>query len=378
MDTINFERKNDCFKKIVNKNTILLWGDLSIIPQPWITVLIPTYKRPAFLEQAITSVLKQFHTNFFWDIIVLDNESYNGIPNENEKLIKRINNKRVLYYRNVEQLPVGSSFNRGIQLARGEWITMLHDDDILLYSAMQYIGKSIKYCQTLKGKELGLLCALQKQFRYNAITGEVNINIEEENEKISSKVMNFNLYRLLPWHVLLTPHIGCQVPTCGTTLRKKAVLEMGGFDDELGVCGDQFLFYNIESKYRVYRTGQVLGFWRWGSNQSSGESARVNVPKNLYDFRKYIYSKNLFNKILGLFLANSHNKDFIKDYIRQIERGTGKKLKESAFKSFCPKQPSRCMFFFSWIIRRTYEKILKKNAVRFGNQATKYIIKNEI
>ena len=377
MKKINFERKQNCFVKTEGIESKLLWGNLDSVSKPWITVLIPTYKRTELLKQAIMSVLKQFHTKFFWDIIILDNEPYDGIANENEKLVKKLANNRILYYRNTEHLEPGDNFNRGIQLARGEWITMLHDDDILVYSALQYLGKAICYCESLGGKKLGAICALQEQFQYNLQKEEANIDVEGWNNGISFAPMNMNLYRLKPMHAVLTTYIGCSIPTCGTTLRKQAVLDNGGFDEELGICADQFLFYNLEKKWRVYNSGQILGFWRWGNNQSSQNKNHVLVATNQYDFRKYVFHKNPFNFLMGLLFANSHNKHFVIGYISQIEKGVCGKLSESDFKYVCPHQPSAFMFFCACVVEYLYKIRQQKKAIKFGKKAWKYLVKEQ-
>ena len=68
MKKINFERKQNCFVKTEGVESKLLWGNLDNVTKPWITVLIPTYKRTEVLKQAVMSVLKQFHTKFFWHL----------------------------------------------------------------------------------------------------------------------------------------------------------------------------------------------------------------------------------------------------------------------------------------------------------------------
>ena len=76
---INYESKENCFEKCASVKSILLYGDETAIPKPWITLLVPTYKRVDLLSQALESALTQGHCKFMWDILVLDNEPYDGI-----------------------------------------------------------------------------------------------------------------------------------------------------------------------------------------------------------------------------------------------------------------------------------------------------------
>ena len=118
-DGLNYEMNEDCFYKTQNVQTKLLYGDPDYIQDPLFTILIPTYQRTDLLEDAIKSALNQWHTYFPWDIIIVDNEKDDGNQNDTEKLIRRIDNKRILYYRNSEHLRPGDNFNRGILMARG-------------------------------------------------------------------------------------------------------------------------------------------------------------------------------------------------------------------------------------------------------------------
>ena len=78
---IDYGRMEDCFEKTKHVKSTLLYGDCSVIPQPWLTVFIPTYRRVDLLQQALDSVLRQWHTDFLWDIIIVDNEPSDGGQN---------------------------------------------------------------------------------------------------------------------------------------------------------------------------------------------------------------------------------------------------------------------------------------------------------
>ena len=66
---INYESKENCFEKCASVKSILLYGDETAIPKPWITLLVPTYKRVDLLSQALESALTQGHCKFMWVIV---------------------------------------------------------------------------------------------------------------------------------------------------------------------------------------------------------------------------------------------------------------------------------------------------------------------
>lgn len=98
-------------------------------PAPRVSIVVPTFRRPALLAETLDSVLSQVDFTDF-EIDVVDNDAESASP-ETEALIRRLASPRVRYFRNQRNLGMTGNWNRGILLARGEWITLLHDDDWL-------------------------------------------------------------------------------------------------------------------------------------------------------------------------------------------------------------------------------------------------------
>jgi glycosyltransferase involved in cell wall biosynthesis len=87
---------------------------------------IPTYNRPEKLQQAISSVLGQSLQDV--EVIVSDD----GTSAETERCVRAFGDRRVRYVRNAPALGVPGNWNRCVQLAEGEFFTLLPDDDVLL------------------------------------------------------------------------------------------------------------------------------------------------------------------------------------------------------------------------------------------------------
>jgi len=90
---------------------------------PLLSIIIPTYNRPALLKTAIQSVLAQ--TNDNWELIIIDDGSN---PKANV-VIKEFNDSRITYFYQENK---GRSIarNKGISLAQGKYIAFLDDDDV--------------------------------------------------------------------------------------------------------------------------------------------------------------------------------------------------------------------------------------------------------
>ncbi len=92
---------------------------------PRVSVVIPTYNRPVFLQQAIESVLGQTFGDF--EILVIDD----GSTSETRSVVEILNDPRIRYVRQ-ENAGRSAARNRGLALARGEYVAFLDDDDLYL------------------------------------------------------------------------------------------------------------------------------------------------------------------------------------------------------------------------------------------------------
>jgi glycosyltransferase involved in cell wall biosynthesis len=96
---------------------------MTAVEQPLVSVVLPTHNRPAWLAEALTSVLEGEFTDF--EVVV----SNNGNPDDTRRLQARINDPRVRW---IEQdaAPGGlENFLAGVAAARGKYVAPLHDDD---------------------------------------------------------------------------------------------------------------------------------------------------------------------------------------------------------------------------------------------------------
>jgi len=92
-----------------------------------VSIITPTYNRPQLLERAIESVLNQTMTD--WEMIIIDDST----NSETQEFIKKYqNHPQITYLKNDKNEGLPFSRNRGFDLAKGEWITMLDDDDLYI------------------------------------------------------------------------------------------------------------------------------------------------------------------------------------------------------------------------------------------------------
>jgi glycosyltransferase involved in cell wall biosynthesis len=93
-----------------------------------VSIVIPTYKRPTFLERAIESVRKQTYSPI--EIIVVDdNDPDTDYRKETEILMEKYIGHYISYIKHDRNRNGSAARNTGWRAAQGKYITFLDDDD---------------------------------------------------------------------------------------------------------------------------------------------------------------------------------------------------------------------------------------------------------
>jgi glycosyltransferase involved in cell wall biosynthesis len=95
--------------------------------RPLVSVCIPTYNGQAFLRKCLDSVLAQTFPDF--EILVIDDQSRDDTMNILVEYKKR--DRRIRVERNPRNLGLARNWNRCVEMARGDWIKFVFQDDII-------------------------------------------------------------------------------------------------------------------------------------------------------------------------------------------------------------------------------------------------------
>ena len=101
---------------------------------PRVSICVPTYNSARYLGETLESALAQEFDDF--ELVVCDNASTDGTP----ELCSRYSDPRLRYVRFESLVGQAANWNRCLELAQGEFITLLHGDDLL---APQYLAKAV-------------------------------------------------------------------------------------------------------------------------------------------------------------------------------------------------------------------------------------------
>ena len=130
---MNNGRKDLTYKS----ETKLIYGE-PLKFSPLVSIAIPTYKRLHLLKKAIESALSQRECSSY-EVIVLDNDQFPNILD----IVSSFDPSKIAVYQNSTNLGMWGNMNRALDLAKGEWILLLHDDDLLLPKALQVFERII-------------------------------------------------------------------------------------------------------------------------------------------------------------------------------------------------------------------------------------------
>ena len=90
---------------------------------PKVTVFIPVYNRERYVKEAIDSILAQTYPDF--ELLLIDD----GSTDDSVAVIESYKDPRIRLERNEHNVGIPRTRNRGLELARGEYVAMLDSDD---------------------------------------------------------------------------------------------------------------------------------------------------------------------------------------------------------------------------------------------------------
>lgn len=180
-----------------------------------VSVVVPTYKQTKLLYKAVQSITDQSHSNL--EIIVIDDNVDKSYSEKNAEYFKSLNDGRIVYAKNAENLGAAQSRNKAIFMSHGEYITFLDDDD---YIAFNKIDKQ-----------------LRDMVEKNLDASVCNLILKNDDGKIVDKRQRkyFN-----GGESLLSMHLKYHITGTDTMMFRADFLKrIGGFDKQ--DFGDEFL-----------------------------------------------------------------------------------------------------------------------------------------
>jgi glycosyltransferase involved in cell wall biosynthesis len=107
-----------------------------------VSIVIPSHNRLSLVKEALVTVMGQSYPH--WECIVFDNASEEPLL----KHVESLKDPRIKYAQSNEFLPVTESWNRAIDLAQGDYVLLIGDDDGLVPGALDRLVALVRKYDT--------------------------------------------------------------------------------------------------------------------------------------------------------------------------------------------------------------------------------------
>jgi glycosyltransferase involved in cell wall biosynthesis len=183
-----------------------------------ISVLTTVFNGGKYLAEAIESVLNQTWVNF--EFIIIDDAS----TDNSVEIIKSYNDSRIRFFKNEKNIGQTASLNKGLKLAKSDYIARLDQDDV---------------CLPVR---------LEEQYKYLENNQEVTIisswehTIDSSGVRVRSWESSLDNYGVFLGYLLLGL---CPVWHPSVMFRKNDIIKLKGFDTDYGPAADYELWSRI-------------------------------------------------------------------------------------------------------------------------------------
>lgn len=262
--------------------------------KPLVSVIIPTYGMPVYLEKAIISVCKQ--TIGDWELIVIDDNNP-GSPERagTEKCIKTLSSEVELqYYQHDRNRSGAAARNTGIAHARGEFIAFLDSDDEYMPRRLEICSKHLKECDaSIAGVYTGC------EFRRHGKTYNVFNDVKSGN--------------------FLTETLACTFMFCtGSNIfvRKSVIDELNGFDESFLRHQDYEFLVRLFERYNLQAIPEVLVI-------KNNENFNIPKTEKIIQIKKQYLKK--FQSLISTLSEEQKKQIYLSQYLAIAESGMREK-----------------------------------------------------
>ncbi|MBD2138030.1 glycosyltransferase family 2 protein [Anabaena sp. FACHB-1237] len=250
-------------------------------PEPLVSIIIPTYNRMEYLQEAITSAINQTYQNI--EIIVCDNCS-----SENpESLIASFNDSRIKLWRHSQNIGMLANQMYGFKMAQGKYVASLHDDDMWNHDFLTKLVPPLE-------ANANLILAFSDQYIIDA-QGQIN----QKGTEINSR--SYKRHQISPGEhhnfteITKIGLIDKSIPTAASCVIRNGVINWDNIPSQVGGMWDLYLTYLCcLSGYGIYYVPEKLTRYRSHEQTDTFLSGSRNVQAKIRKGKSEIFCYQLF------------------------------------------------------------------------------------
>jgi glycosyltransferase involved in cell wall biosynthesis len=225
--------------------------------EPRLSICIPTYRRMGLLIEAVRSAVAQ-DWNAPFEIVVVDNDP--GSPGAAPLLeaIPSLAQANFRYFVNAENLGMFGNWNRSIELARSEWYTMLHDDDLLRSDFASRMMAAITRDRRIEG----ITCRRQ----LFGSKGHPQRSFKQQLQRHAGTLLRFGVKPLRRYRA--DRFFWSAYNPVGFIARRRDLIALGGYQPSEYPMSDHYLQLRFAVKHRLVELKEYLVDIRVLENES--------------------------------------------------------------------------------------------------------------
>jgi glycosyltransferase involved in cell wall biosynthesis len=214
-----------------------------------VTVILNLYNGSATLAEAINSVLAQTFGD--WELLIWDDYS----TDDSAGVVRRYTDQRIRYVRSDKQIPLGQARQRAIEVARGEWIAFLDQDDV-------WLPRKLELQLSLAREKPEAALIYGRAVRFYPSGSERDYDQAHE-------------YAYLPegdiFRDLFTK--SCFIAMSSAMFRHTALETIGGIPDSIAIIPDYYLYTAITRRFPAAAVQQVVCRYRMHAGSTQQRNA---------------------------------------------------------------------------------------------------------
>jgi glycosyltransferase involved in cell wall biosynthesis len=216
---------------------------------PVVTVIINVLNGAATLSEAVESVFAQTFDD--WELVIWDDCSTDGSAN----ILSGYDDERIRCFRSDQQVSLGEARQHAIDLACGEWIAFLDQDDIWLPRKLE--------CQlALVGERPDAALIYGRTVRFYPSRSERDYDQAHEYSYLPEGDVFAELFTN-----------SCFIAMSSAMFRRSAVEAVGGIPSNITIIPDYYLYTVIARRFSVAAVQQVVCRYR----MHPGNTSRVTA-----------------------------------------------------------------------------------------------------
>lgn len=262
---------------------------------PKVSVIMAVYNGMPYLREAVKSVLHQTYKDF--EFIIIDDAS----TDKTWKYLKSLQDKRIKLIRNSKNLGLAASLNKGLKIAKGDYIARMDADDVSLAKRFE---KQLEFLEKNPDVDLcGTWAYLVDES--DKVVGEKKFPTQDKMIKKALAIYSSIIH-----------------PTFFA--KKDFFIKVGGYDKKYEYVEDYEILLRAKRDFKFANLPVKLFKWRlWDKRRSRAEMEKIDRA----DFRVKLdlFKKGYFGKRYFIVVFLKFFVTFFTPYI--IKKMVAKRIK---------------------------------------------------